>query len=118
MSKSKIWPTMWLLGLRRRSALGGIFTEALKDVTFRIAPLERRDAQEMIEEIEGYPQLTGARGQAAHDVSAVTDLLLSVSRMIVDHPEIRELDLNPARVYEQGLLVLDARVLAAGLRDE
>jgi acyl-CoA synthetase (NDP forming) len=91
--------------------LGGIFTEIVKDVSFRIAPLESRDAEEMIEEIQGYPLLTGARGEVAYDVSAVTEILLSVSQMIIDHPEIKELDLNPVRVYEQGLLVLDARVL-------
>ena len=91
--------------------LGGVFTEVLKDTTFRVAPLERSDAEEMIEEIQGYPLLSGARGQAAHDLNAVADLLLSVSRMIVDHPEIKELDLNPVRVYEQGVLVLDARLL-------
>ena len=91
--------------------LGGIFTEVLKDVSFRVAPLERRDAEEMIEEIKGYPLITGARGQAGCDVSAVTDLLMAVSQMIIDHPEIKELDLNPVRVYEKGLMVLDARLL-------
>jgi acyl-CoA synthetase (NDP forming) len=91
--------------------LGGIFTEVLKDVSFRIAPLERRDAEEMIREIQGYPLLSGVRGQAACDLEALVDLLLSVSRMVMEHPEIRELDLNPVRLYEKGLLVLDARIL-------
>jgi acyl-CoA synthetase (NDP forming) len=91
--------------------LGGIFAEALKDVSFRIAPLERRDAEEMVEEIQGYPLLTGARGQASYDVYAVVELLLSVSRLMTDHREITELDLNPVRVYREGLLVLDARMM-------
>jgi len=94
--------------------LGGIFTEVLKDVSFRVAPLERRDAEEMIEEIQGYPLLSGARGQLGCDVNAVAQLLLSVSRLVTDHEEIKELDLNPVRVYEKGLLVLDARVLEKG----
>jgi acyl-CoA synthetase (NDP forming) len=91
--------------------LGGIFVEALKDVSFRIAPLERRDAEEMVAEIKGYSLLMGARGQAGCDVTAVTDLLMAVSQMVTDHPEIKELDLNPVRVYEKGLMVLDARMM-------
>jgi acyl-CoA synthetase (NDP forming) len=91
--------------------LGGIFAEALKDVSFRVAPLERRDAEEMIEEIRGYRLLTGARGQASYDLDATIDLLLSVSRLLIDHQEIKELDLNPVRLYHKGLLVLDARIM-------
>jgi len=91
--------------------LGGIFAEALEDVSFRIAPLERRDAEEMVEEIQGYPLLTGARGQASYDLDATIDLLLSVSRLLIDHQEIKELDLNPVRLYHKGLLVLDARMM-------
>ena len=89
--------------------LGGIFTEVHKDVAFRIAPLERRDAEEMIREIEAYPQLTGAGGQPRYDLNAAVDLLLSVSRLLMDHREITELDLNPVRLYDRGLMVLDAR---------
>jgi acyl-CoA synthetase (NDP forming) len=91
--------------------LGGIFTEVMKDVSFRIAPLERRDAEEMIREIQGYTLLTGARGQAPLDVGALIGLLLSVSRLVTEHREIQELDLNPVRVYEHGLLALDARLV-------
>jgi acyl-CoA synthetase (NDP forming) len=94
--------------------LGGIFTEVLKDVSFRVAPLESRDVEEMVREIKGYPLLSGARGQPAYDVNAVTELLLAVSRMVTDHEEIEELDLNPVRLYERGLLALDARVLQKG----
>jgi acyl-CoA synthetase (NDP forming) len=91
--------------------LGGVFAEALKDVSFRIAPLERRDAEEMVAEIKGYSLLTGARGQASYDVYAVVELLLSVSRLMTDHREITEVDLNPVRLYHKGSLVLDARVM-------
>lgn len=91
--------------------LGGIFTEVLKDISFRIAPLERRDAEEMIKEIQGYPLLTGVRGQSPCDLDALIELLLSISRMVMENPEIQELDLNPVRLYEKGLMVLDARIL-------
>ena len=93
--------------------LGGIFAEVLEDVTFRIVPIEPGDAKEMIQEIRGYPLLAGARGQGSCDVEALADLLLSVSRMMAEHAEIQELDLNPVRVYEQGILALDARILLA-----
>ena len=91
--------------------MGGIFTEVLRDVSFRVAPLERRDAEEMMKEIRGYPLLKGARGQAPLDVSSLAGLLLSVSRLVTEHREIKELDLNPVRLYEDGLLVLDARMI-------
>jgi acyl-CoA synthetase (NDP forming) len=94
--------------------LGGIFAEILEDVTFRIVPIERADAQEMIQEIRGYPLLAGTRGQEGCDVEALVDLLLAVSRMMAERAEIQELDLNPVRVYEQGLVALDARILLAG----
>jgi len=93
--------------------LGGIFAEVLKDVTFRVIPVQRIDAEEMISEIRGYPLLAGARGQAAVDVNALVELLLAVSRLISERPEIEELDLNPVRLYEQGLEVLDARLMVA-----
>jgi acyl-CoA synthetase (NDP forming) len=91
--------------------LGGIYTEVLRDVAFRVAPLRHRDAEEMIREIQGYPLLSGARGQAPLDVGALVELLLSVSRLVTEHRQIQELDLNPVRVYEQGLLALDARMV-------
>ena len=93
--------------------LGGIFAEVLEDVTFRIVPIERLDAQEMIREIRGYPLLAGTRGHAGYDVEALVDLLLAVSRMMAERSEIQELDLNPVRLYERGALALDARVLLA-----
>lgn len=91
--------------------LGGIFTEVLEDVSFRAAPLRRKDAEEMIREIRGYPVIKGARGGKPADVGALVDLLLNLSRMIIVNPDIKELDLNPVRVYEKGLLALDDRVL-------
>lgn len=96
--------------------LGGIFAEVLKDVTFRIVPIERVDAEEMIQEIRGYPLLAGTRGLGGYDRTALVDLLLAVSRLMAERPEIDELDLNPVRVYEKGLIALDARILLASSR--
>lgn len=93
--------------------LGGIYTEILQDVTFRIAPLTLSDAEEMIREIRGYPLLNGTRGQNPCDTKALTNLLLSVSQMAMDRGDIQELDLNPVRLYHQGLLALDARMMVA-----
>ena len=95
--------------------LGGIFAEVLKDVTFRVIPIQRVDAEEMISEVRGYPLLAGTRGQSGYDVPALIDLLLAVSHMVSERPEIEELDLNPVRLYEKGLVALDARIMQKGI---
>src|SRR6266542_3740152 len=79
--------------------LGGILVEVLKDVAFRIVPLEPKDAREMVREIKGFPVLEGARGQPPADVAALENLILKLSDFIEDHPEIEELDLNPVFAY-------------------
>jgi acyl-CoA synthetase (NDP forming) len=89
---------------------GGVEAEVHSDVVFRVAPLDRRDAEDMIREIKAYPLLTSARGEPVYDLDAAADLLLSVSRLLLDHREITELDLNPVRLHHEGLLVLDARM--------
>jgi len=89
--------------------LGGVFVEVLKDVTFRILPITGDDALEMIEEIKGFSLLKGYRGRAA-DIDALKDLLLKVSDLVTQHPEIRELDLNPVFLYPSGFLAVDARM--------
>ena len=91
--------------------LGGVFTEILDDVAFRVAPLERIDAEEMISEVKGFPLLTGARGRVNCDIEQLIQLILSVSRMITERTEIKEVDLNPVRLYERGLQVLDVRMM-------
>jgi acyl-CoA synthetase (NDP forming) len=93
--------------------LGGIFAEVLRDVVFRLAPLSRQDAVDMVHEVKGYLLIAGLRGQAPCDQEALVELLLAVSKMTVEHAEIKELDLNPVRLYERSLLVLDARVITA-----
>lgn len=91
--------------------LGGIFVEILKDVTFRIAPVSEQEAKEMITEVKAYPLLQGYRGQPPADVNAIVQILLSTSKLIMEHPEIKELDLNPVMVYEKGAKTVDARII-------
>ncbi|UCE29712.1 MAG: acetate--CoA ligase family protein [Candidatus Bathyarchaeota archaeon] len=91
--------------------LGGVFVEVLKDVTFRIAPISRNEAQEMITEVKAYPILKGYRGQPAVDINAIVEILLSTSRLVMDYPEIKELDMNPIIVYEKGAKTVDARII-------
>jgi acetyl-CoA synthetase (ADP-forming) len=91
--------------------LGGIFVEVLKDVIFRIAPITESDAREMITEVKAYPILKGYRNQPPVDIDAVVNILLNTSRLVMDHQEIKELDLNPIMVYEKGAKIVDARII-------
>ncbi len=93
--------------------LGGIYVEALKDVTFRVAPLTPSEARAMITEIRSYPLLSGVRGERPADIDSIVDCLLRVSQLVTDLPEIVELDINPLMVGEvgQGALVVDCRMV-------
>jgi acyl-CoA synthetase (NDP forming) len=91
--------------------LGGIFVEVLADTAFRLAPIDRREARAMLDELRGGAILRGVRGAAPIDFDAVADLLVKVSEFAATHPAINEMDLNPVVAYERGLAVLDARVL-------
>lgn len=82
--------------------LGGIYVEALQDVTFRIAPVARWEAKEMLSEIRGYSLLRGVRGESPADLEAIVDCMLRVSQLVTDFPEIVELDINPLMVCEEG----------------
>ena len=93
--------------------LGGIFVEVLKDVAFRVIPPTDMDLEEMIHEINGYPLLTGARGQKPKDVGILKEILQRVAQLAADHPEIAEVDINPVIVHEKGASVVDARVIIA-----
>lgn len=89
--------------------LGGVFVEVLKDVSFRILPVTGKDIEAMLEEIRGYSLLKGYRGTAV-DLAALKELLLKVSELVLCHPEIKELDLNPVFLYEDGYTIVDARI--------
>ena len=91
--------------------LGGVFVEVLKDVAFRIVPLNRRDASQMVREIKGYPLLEGYRGQEPANVTALEDLLIKLSDFVDKNPKIKEMDLNPIFAYKDGALAVDARVI-------
>lgn len=93
--------------------LGGIMVEVLKDVAFRIVPLEARDARQIVREIRGYPVLEGVRGQAGADLDALEAMILQVSAFANEHPEVAELDLNPVFAYPDGAIAVDARVVLA-----
>ena len=91
--------------------LGGIWVEIMKDVSFRIVPLSRQDARDMVEEIKGYPLLTGIRGRSVKDINALCDMLVQVSKLAQASEEIREMDLNPVFVMDKGAIIADARII-------
>lgn len=91
--------------------LGGIYTEVLRDVSFRLAPLSQREAAEMINEIKSSRILRGARGTPAVNIAALVDSLMRLGQLVVDFPEIAELDVNPLAAGPEGVLALDARIL-------
>jgi acetyltransferase len=93
--------------------LGGTFVEAIKDVTFRIAPMWEISAEIMIRTIKAYTILQGVRGAPPSDIEGIKDCILRLSQMLTNHPEIAELDINPLIVYPQGqgCVVADSRIL-------
>ncbi len=91
--------------------LGGILVEIIKDVSFRLVPLERQDASEMIQEIKGYTLLKGVRAQPPVNITALEDLILKVSDLITKNPQIKELDLNPVIASPEGVVAVDARIV-------
>jgi acyl-CoA synthetase (NDP forming) len=91
--------------------LGGIFVELFKDVAFRIAPITEDEATEMITEIKSYPLLKGYRNTPPSDLVAIKDILIKLSKMVMDHPEIKETDLNPTIIYKKGAITVDARII-------
>jgi acetyltransferase len=93
--------------------LGGIYVEALRDVAFRVAPFDRREAREMISEIRASSVFRGVRGGGASDLEALAEALLRLSQLAVDFPEILEFDINPVTVFEEGhgLVGIDPRLV-------
>jgi acetyl-CoA synthetase (ADP-forming) len=90
--------------------LGGIFVEAMKDVTFRLIPIENPDAKDMMEELRNYEILKNPR-TGKIDLRAIENLLLSISAFITHHPELWEMDLNPVFVSSHGVRICDARIM-------
>jgi len=91
--------------------VGGIFVELEKDVTFRVAPISEQDALEMVTGVKAFPLLKGFRNSPAVDIQAIVCILLCTSKLVMDHPEIKELDLNPVLAYARGAKTVDARII-------
>ncbi|MCD6440351.1 MAG: acetate--CoA ligase family protein [Candidatus Marinimicrobia bacterium] len=110
-----------ILGVKRDSSfntvvmfgLGGIFVEIFKDVSFRVAPIDKKTAESMINEIKSSALLKGARGSAIRDIPAIVDSIQRLSQLAVDHPQIKELDINPMIVLEEGngCFIADAKIM-------
>jgi len=92
--------------------LGGIYVEVLKDVAFRVAPIDKEDALDMIDDIKSYPLLYGVRGERKRDINSISDILMRVSNLVYEIGEISELDINPLIVLEdgKGSKIVDARM--------
>lgn len=92
---------------------GGIYVEILKDLTFKLAPVTRRDVYNMIHSLKTYKILQGARGEPPSDIEKLTECILRISQLVEDFPEIGELDMNPIAVMEEGrgCKALDIRIV-------
>lgn len=93
--------------------LGGVWVEVLRDVAWRVAPFNRKEARSMMEQIKGWKVLKGMRGEGPYDIKAVENMLIRLSQIMVDFPMIKEIDLNPVfvRPRSQGAYVVDARII-------
>ena len=91
--------------------MGGIFTEVYKDVAFRVAPIDKIDALNLIHELRGSKILEGIRGQPAADLDALVDVLIDVSSLMSQHSAINQLDLNPVIAYPDGVCAVDTRIV-------
>jgi len=91
--------------------LGGIFTEILKDISFRVAPLEKRDALEMMREIKGQKILEAVRGMPAADLDMLAELLINVGRIGLENEQIKEIDINPVIISGSKPVAVDALII-------
>jgi acetyl coenzyme A synthetase (ADP forming)-like protein len=91
--------------------LGGIYVEVLKDVSFRIAPISRDEASDMVNDIRSVALLRGVRGESPADIGAIAEAIMRISALVTDFPEIRELDINPLKVMHKGAVALDSRII-------
>jgi len=91
--------------------LGGIFVELIKDAAFRVLPITRQDAGELVCETKSHQLLRGIRGQKPKDIAVVIDCLMKIAALVEENPAIREIDINPIVVFEKGAMILDARVM-------
>jgi len=97
-------------GLSIMAGMGGVYTELYNDVSFRLAPITRRDAEAMLSELTAVRLFEGFRDMHL-DRNALIDMLLSLSTLGSDHPSLKQMDVNPVLVYEDGITVVDAKVI-------
>ena len=93
------------------TGLGGIYTELFRDTSFRIAPVTKKTAYDMLAELKSWKLLLGMRGKAMRDIDALADLIERVSVMMTENPQIKELDLNPVLVSSDSIVIADAKVV-------
>jgi acetyl-CoA synthetase (ADP-forming) len=93
--------------------LGGIWVEILQDTSFRLAPLTREEAKEMMKEIKGYPVLAGRRGEPPADIESLAEIIEKTGKLVAEFPQISELDINPIFVFKagEGATAVDARIV-------
>jgi len=96
------------------AGLGGIFTEVMKDVAFRLAPVNVTQAEEMLRGLKGAAMLKGVRGKPPVDMDALTQVLVNISRLLEAWPQLKELDLNPLIASDRGVMAVDALVTLQG----
>ena len=94
--------------------VGGIYVELFQDVSFRLAPVTKEEALDMIKETKGYAILKGYRGMQPADLDKLADLIVKISKIMVDRDDILELDLNPVRAFSDRVVVLDAKCIVKG----
>ena len=90
---------------------GGVTVELMGDVSFRLAPVERDEVLEMIKEVRGFPLLEGYRGDSAKDIDSVVELILKVAKIVEETDGLKELEINPLIVYEEGVVAVDAHAV-------
>jgi acetyl-CoA synthetase (ADP-forming) len=93
--------------------LGGIFVEVMKDVSFRLIPVNEEEIREMIQEIKGYPVLKGVRGKKPVNFKALERCMMAVSKLMWNRPNIQEMDLNPVIIDDKQAIAVDARILSS-----
>jgi len=96
------------------AGLGGIYTELFRDTAFRIAPVNERQSYDMLQELTSWKLLLGMRGKPMSDIAALADVIQTISHLVTDCPQIKELDLNPVLVDDKRVTILDAKVVMEG----
>lgn len=99
------------------SGIGGVMVELMKDVSFRLPPVGKREALDMVRELKGYPLLTGFRGSRPVDMEALTLAIIKVSEILPELEDIKELEINPLMAYEGGVMAVDVRVVICPQED-